>query len=72
MLFSIFVSALAFWSTALGAEWIESGVVWYDTDGKKIDAHGGSVFQKNGTFYWIGQSASNSISLCPYLGVFSY
>ncbi len=40
------------------ASWIESGKVWYDTDGKKIDAHGGSIFQKDDVFYWIGFSVA--------------
>jgi hypothetical protein len=34
--------------------------VWYDTDGNKIDAHGGGVVQRGDTFYWVGQSASSS------------
>lgn len=40
--------------------WIAPGAIWYDTDGKKIDAHGGSVVKRGDTFYWVGQSASNS------------
>jgi hypothetical protein len=40
--------------------WIAPGAVWYDTDGKKIDAHGGGVVKRGDTFYWVGQSASNS------------
>lgn len=46
---------------ALGAtSWIAPGAVWYDTDGQKIDAHGGGIVQRGDTFYWVGQSASSS------------
>lgn len=45
----------------LGAtSWIAPGAVWYDTDGKKIDAHGGGIVQRGDTFYWVGHSAGNS------------
>ncbi|KAB5554354.1 glycosyl hydrolase [Coniochaeta sp. 2T2.1] len=45
----------------LGAtSWIASGAVWYDTDGQKIDAHGGGIVQRGDTFYWVGQSASSN------------
>ncbi|KAI0902978.1 glycosyl hydrolase [Ustulina deusta] len=44
---------------ALGASWIVPGAVWYDTDGKKINAHGGGIVQRESTFYWVGQSAEN-------------
>jgi hypothetical protein len=40
--------------------WIAPGAVWYDTDGKKIDAHGGGIVKRGDTFYWVGQSASNN------------
>ncbi|KAI2605071.1 carbohydrate-binding module family 35 protein [Hypoxylon fragiforme] len=46
-------------SSVLGASWIAPGAVWYDTDGNKIDAHGGGVVQRGDTFYWVGQAASN-------------
>ena len=36
------------------ADWIAPNTVWYDTDGKKIEAHGGGVVQRGDTFYWIG------------------
>ncbi|KAI0517013.1 glycosyl hydrolase [Xylaria bambusicola] len=44
---------------ALGASWIAPGAVWYDTDGKKINAHGGGIVQRESTFYWVGHSAEN-------------
>ncbi|KAI1123616.1 carbohydrate-binding module family 35 protein [Nemania abortiva] len=46
-------------SGVLGAEWIVPGAVWTDTDGKKIDAHGGGIFKQGNTFYWIGHAATN-------------
>lgn len=32
------------------------GQVWLDTEGKRIQAHGGSVFYENGTYYWYGEN----------------
>ncbi|KAK1759109.1 carbohydrate-binding module family 35 protein [Echria macrotheca] len=46
-------------SSALGADWIVPGTAWTDMDGNKIDAHGGGVFKRDDTFYWIGHGAAN-------------
>ncbi len=35
---------------------IRPGRVWLDTEGKRIQAHGGSVFSENGKFYWYGEN----------------
>lgn len=35
---------------------IRPGKVWYDTDGKRIQAHGGSIIFLNGLFYWYGEN----------------
>ena len=32
------------------------GQVWYDTEGKRIQAHGGSVMYLDGTYYWYGEN----------------
>lgn len=32
------------------------GEEWLDTNGKPIQAHGGSVFFENGTYYWYGEN----------------
>ena len=32
------------------------GKVWRDTEGKRIQAHGGSVFYENGIYYWYGEN----------------
>lgn len=53
--------ALVAASTALAATWIVPGAVWTDTAGNTIDAHGGGIVERSGTFYWTGQSASNSM-----------
>lgn len=35
---------------------IYPGKVWLDTEGKRIQAHGGSVFYENETYYWYGEN----------------
>lgn len=35
---------------------IYPGKVWLDTDGKRIQAHGGSVYYENGIYYWYGEN----------------
>jgi hypothetical protein len=35
---------------------IKPGQVWTDTQGKRIQAHGGSVCFLNGTYYWYGEN----------------
>lgn len=35
---------------------IRPGQIWLDTEGKRIQAHGGSVFYENGTYYWYGEN----------------
>lgn len=32
------------------------GQVWLDTNGKRIQAHGGSVMYIDGTYYWYGEN----------------
>src|ERR1700761_881896 len=65
MRFSNVIPFLAALSTVRGATWIAPGAVWYDTSGAKIDAHGGGIVKRGDTFYWVGQSASNSGSPGP-------
>jgi hypothetical protein len=31
---------------------IRPGQVWLDTKGERIQAHGGSVLEHDGSFYW--------------------
>lgn len=35
---------------------IRPGQVWLDTEGKRIQAHGGSIFFEDGTYYWYGEN----------------
>ena len=32
------------------------GKVWLDTNGRRIQAHGGSVICVEGTYYWYGEN----------------
>jgi hypothetical protein len=34
--------------------------VWLDTDGNRIHAHGGSILEVDGTFYWYGENKERS------------
>ncbi len=38
------------------------GKVWLDTDGKRIQAHGGGILYIDNTFYWYGENKEKSIS----------
>ena len=39
---------------------IYPGRTWFDTDGKRIQAHGGSVIYVDGTYYWYGENKEKS------------
>jgi len=43
---------------ALAKQPIDSGAPWNDVDGKAINAHGGGLLQKDGTYYWYGEIKS--------------
>lgn len=32
------------------------GQVWLDTNGKRIQTHGGSVYHENGVYYFYGEN----------------
>lgn len=40
---------------------IRPGQVWLDTEGKRIQAHGGSIFYHNDTFYWYGENKEKTV-----------
>ncbi len=47
------------------------GKTWYDTDGKRIQAHGGSIICVDDTFYWYGENKEGITGTatgekCPY------
>lgn len=48
---------------ALSVSWIVPGAVWYDTDGNRIDAHGGQILRVNDTFFWVRQAPMGLSSL---------
>ena len=55
-----------------GYNCIRPGQVWLDTNGKRIQAHGGSVIYVDGIYYWYGENkefttgqASRHTSLFP-------
>lgn len=56
---SVLLAAAYAAMSVLGADWISPGAVWYDTDGNKIEAHGGGVVQRGDTFYWVGHASSS-------------
>lgn len=39
---------------------IKPGQVWLDTDGNRIQAHGGTVYFENGVYYWIGENKDHT------------
>lgn len=39
---------------------IRPGQEWLDTEGKRIEAHGGTMFQENGVYYWVGEDKSHT------------
>lgn len=39
---------------------IRPGREWLDTDGKRIQAHGGSVLYENGTYFWYGENKEDT------------
>lgn len=41
---------------------IRPGEVWLDTNGKPIQAHGFSVFYKDGTYYWYGENKEKTVA----------
>ena len=39
------------------------GRVWLDTEGKRIQAHGGSVIFIDGVYYWYGENKEKTVPL---------
>lgn len=39
---------------------IKPGQIWYDTEGKRIEAHAGALFFENDTFYWYGENKDHT------------
>ena len=56
---TVTVSAAGFTPTTVelkGLSTIRPGQAWLDTKGERIQAHGGSVMEIDGTFYWYGEN----------------
>ena len=41
---------------------IKPGQPWLDTNGKRIQAHGGSVIYADGKFYWYGENKEKTLN----------
>lgn len=37
------------------------GQTWLDNNGQRIQAHGGSIFYENGTYYWYGENKEKTL-----------
>ncbi len=44
---------------------IKPGKPWLDTEGKRIQAHGGAMFFENDTFYWYGENKEHTDGVKP-------
>ena len=44
------------------------GQVWLDTEGKRIQAHGGSVIYIDDTYYWYGPCQESPTAISEGLG----
>ena len=40
------------------------GEIWLDTNGNRIQAHGGSIIQVEGTYYWYGENKEKTDGVC--------
>lgn len=40
------------------------GRVWRDTNGRRIQAHGGALFYEDGTYYWYGENKERTDGVC--------
>lgn len=43
---------------------IYPGKVWRDTNGRRIQAHGGALFYEDGTYYWYGENKDRTDGVC--------
>ncbi|MHC4199199.1 MAG: glycoside hydrolase family 43 protein [Planctomycetota bacterium] len=65
----------AFITAAQGAPGrsFEPGAVWPDTDGVHINAHGGGMLHRDGTYYWFGEhKIEGSVGNKAHVGVSCY
>ena len=38
------------------------GKVWLDSEGKRIQAHGGSILYVDGVYYWYGENKEKTLA----------
>lgn len=69
---SFLLMTFLLWSVSMLAQQPMEGGVWPDTNGKHINAHGGSIFCYRGTYYWYGESRSADGKPYSSLGVSCY
>lgn len=43
---------------------IRPGKVWRDTNGKRIQAHGGALYYEDGIYYWYGENKDRTDGIC--------
>ena len=44
---------------------IYPGKVWRDTNGRRIQAHGGALYYDGGVYYWYGENKDHTDGKCP-------
>ena len=44
---------------------IYPGKVWRDTNGRRIQAHGGALYYEDGVYYWYGENKDHTDGKCP-------
>ena len=44
---------------------IDPGKVWRDTNGRRIQAHGGALYYEDGIYYWYGENKDHTDGKCP-------
>jgi hypothetical protein len=54
------IAAGALSATAQSNFFSSASTVWKDTSGNQMEAHGGSIIDVSGTYYWIGEADDNS------------
>lgn len=45
------------------------GQVWLDTNGNRIQAHGGSLIYLDGVYYWYGENKEKNGQGCGHLAL---
>lgn len=68
----LFLLLSLFLALALRAQAPQDGGLWKATDGKHINAHGGSIIRYGGTYLWYGETRSATGKPYSSLGVSLY